>query len=123
LLLLGLLGVTRHGWRLLGEGLGFFYEHRPVFGDREFAVEGWRAFAGFHADGDSELTFCAATVDPMGWRHVGVVAADGGADMPIAGDEIIGRVEADPAKFREEGLDPGVGGGAFGAIRMGVAVV
>lgn len=51
LLLLGLLGVAGHGWGLLGECLGFFHQDRPLFGDREFAVEGWGAFAGFDADG------------------------------------------------------------------------
>ena len=123
MLLLGLLGVARHGWRLLGEGLGFFYEDGPVFGDGHFAIEEGSAFAGFDADGDAELALGAAAVDAVGGRDVGVIAADGGADVAIAGDEVVGGIETDPAEFGEEGLDPGMGGGAFGAILVGVAVI
>ena len=121
--MLGLLGVAGHGWGLLGEGLGFFYENGPVFGDGEFAVEERCAFAGFDADGYGELALGATAVDAVGGGDVRVVATDGGADVAIAGDEVVGGIEADPAEFGEEGLDPGVGCGAFGAILVGVAVI
>ncbi len=123
MLLLGLLGVAGHGRGLLGEGLGFFDEDRPVFGDREFAIEERCAFAGFDADGYGEFALGAAAEDAVGGRDVGVVSTDGGADVAVAGDEVVGWIEADPAEFGEEGLNPGVGGGAFGTVLVGVAVV
>ncbi len=58
-----------------------------------------------------------ATVSSL---DVGVVAADGGADVTFAGDEPVGGVEADPAELGDEDLDPGVGGGGAGAVGFGV---
>jgi len=57
-----------------------------------------------------------------GW-DVGVVAANGGADVAVAGDEPVGGVEADPAELGEECLDPGVGGRVGGAVVVRLAVV
>ena len=115
--------MAGHGWGLLGESLGFFYEHGPVFGDGEFAIEEGCAFAGFDADGDAELALGAAAVDAVGGGNVGVVAADGGANVAVAGDEIVGGVEANPAELGQKCLDPGVGCGALGAVFVGVTVV
>lgn len=97
LLLLGVLLLAGHGGWLLGEGLGFFDEDGPVFGDGKFAVEGGGSFAGLDADGYGEFGFSAAAIDAVGGGNVGVVAADGGADMAVSGDEIVGGIEADPA--------------------------
>ena len=108
---------------MFGEGLGFFYEDRPVFGDGHFTIEEGSAFAGLDADGDAELALRAAAVDAVRGGDVGVVATDGGADVTIAGDEVVGGIEADPAQFREKRFNPGVGGGALGPILVGVAVV
>ena len=82
---------------MVGEGLGLFYEDGPVFGDGHLAVHGGGAFAGFDADRYGELGFGAAAVDAVGGWDVGVVAADGGADVAIAGYQIVGGVEAYPA--------------------------
>ena len=54
---------------------------------------------GVDADGDGEFAVGAAAEDAVGGRDVGVVAADGGADVAIAGDEVVGGIEADPAEF------------------------
>ena len=41
-------------------------------------------------------------------RHVGVIAADGHADMAVAADQIIGRIEGDPSQPRHKRFDPGM---------------
>ena len=108
---------------MFGEGGGFFDQDRPVFGDGQFAVERGRAFTGGDADSYCELAFGAAAEHAMGRRHVGIVTTDGGAYMPIAGNEAVGGVEADPAEFGQKAFDPGVGGGVVGTILPLIPVV
>ena len=50
-----------------------------------------------------------AAEDAVGGRHVGVVAADGGADVAIARDQPVGGIEANPAQLGQQRLHPGVG--------------
>ena len=89
--------------------MGALDEDGPVFGDRELAVErGWFQ-AGFDVDSDVELAFGFAAKDAVGGRDVGVVATNGGTDVAVVGDEVVGGVEADPVEVGQEDFDPGVG--------------
>ena len=60
--------------------------------------------------GHVELAVGVAAEDAVRGRNVGVVAADGGADVPVVGDQVVGGVEAHPAQMRQQHIDPGVGG-------------
>ena len=80
-----------------GRLLGALDQYAPVFGDGHLAVEGGGGFAGFNLNGDIEFTLGVAAEDAMRRRDVCVVAADGGADVAVVGDEVVGGVEADPA--------------------------
>src|SRR4051794_15389711 len=51
-----------------------------------------------HGDAHRELALRLALVDPARGRHVGVVAAHGAGDMPLAGDDVVGRIEPHPAQ-------------------------
>ena len=108
LLLLHLLDVEE-GYDALGGLLGALDEDGPVFGDGQLAVEwGWLQ-AGLDVDGDVEFALGFAAEDAVGRGDVGIVAPDGGADVAVVGDEVVGGVEADPIEVGQEDFDPGVG--------------
>ena len=96
LLLLHLLGVNGGAW-LGGRLLGFIDEHGPVLGNGQLAIEGEGLFSAFDVDGNVKLAVRPAAEDAVGGRNVEVVAADGGADVALLCDQIIGGIEADPA--------------------------
>ena len=121
--MLGHLLLAGGGGEGVGEELGFFDEGGPVFGDGEVLVEGGCALGGGDADGDGELGFGTAAEDAVGGGDVGVVASDGGTDVAVSGDEVVGGIEADPAEFGHEDLNPGVGGGGGGAVGLLLAAV
>lgn len=81
----------------LGKLLRALNQHAPVLWDGQFAVEGGRVFAGLDMHSYIELAVSMATEDAVGGRHIGVVATDGGADMAVMGNEVVGGVEAYPA--------------------------
>ena len=78
---------------------------------------------GVDADAHLQLGLGPALHRPERRRHVGVVAADGGADVAIAGHEVVGRIEADPAEPRHQRLDPGVRRAVGRTIVVLVAVI
>jgi len=84
---------------------------------------GRRLFAGLDMDGDIEFAVGLAAEDPVGRGHVGIVAADGGADVAMMGDEVVGGVEAHPAQVGQEHIDPGVSGVRGGAVVILAAAV
>ena len=59
----------------------------------------------------------------MGGGNVGVVAAHGGADVAMVGDEVVGGVEADPTEMRQQDVDPGVGCVGGGAVVVFAAAI
>ena len=67
-------------------------------------------------DRDRELRLRPALVGSPRWRHVGVIAAHRDADMALAGQDVVGRIETDPAQARQVGFDPGVGGVVLRAV-------
>ena len=92
------------------------YEHGPVLWNRGFAIEGGQAVAGLNANCHVKLALGFAAEDAVcGW-NVGVVAADGSANVAVLRDQVIGGIEANPADARQEGVNPGMGGVWSGAI-------
>ena len=65
-MLLGHLLLAGEGRGAFGEGLGFFDEDGPVFGDGELLVEGGGTVGGGDADGDGELGGGAAAEHAVG---------------------------------------------------------
>lgn len=86
LLLLRHLLLTRRWWRLLGQGLRFLYQDGPVFGYGHLLVKQRCTLAWRNAHGYSELAVSSAAEDAMRWRDVGIVPADGRANVPVARD-------------------------------------
>ena len=74
----------------------------PVFGDGQLAVQSGRLLAGLHVDGDVEFALGFAAEDAVGGRNIGIVAADGGADVAVMGDEVVGGIKTDPAEMRQQ---------------------
>ncbi len=91
-------------------------EDGPVFRHGGFLFESGEAVAGFNSHGNVEVALGFPAKDSMGGWDVGVVAPDGGADVAMVGDEVIGGIEAYPAESREECIYPGVGGVRGGAV-------
>ena len=54
-------------------------------------------FAGLNVHGNIEFAVGSAAEDAVSGRNVGVVAANGGADVAVVGDEVVGGIEADPS--------------------------
>lgn len=63
-----------------------------------------------------KLALRLALVDAPAWRHVGIVPPDGGCDMPLAREGVVGRVDADPSCRGQEHLQPGVRGVGIGTV-------
>ena len=59
----------------------------------------------------------------MGWGDVGVVATNGGADMSLVRNEVIGRIKANPAEVRHQDVDPGMAGVRSGAVVVFAAAI
>src|SRR5271169_20903 len=57
-----------------------------------------------------------------GW-HIRVVASDGGTDMTPGGEQVVGRVEADPAQAGKPGLHPGMRRPVTGTVPILASVV
>lgn len=55
-----------------------------------------------------ELAGSLPAEDSPGWRHVGVIAADSGADVAVARQQTIGRIEPDLAGRGAVGEDVGL---------------
>ena len=64
------------------------------------------ARARLHLHGNVQLAFGLAAKDSVRRRHVGVIAADGGANVPVMRHQVVGRVEAHPAQMRHQHFDP-----------------
>ena len=62
------------------------------------------------ADGDRQLAAHGAHAleHAPRRRHVGVVAADRDADVPVLGQPVVRRIESHPAEIGQQRLDPGV---------------
>ena len=56
----------------------------------------------------------------MRGRNVGIVAANRGADVPVAGFDVVRRIEAQPAETRQVSFHPGVRGVVAGTMRESV---
>ena len=89
--------------------LGALDQDAPVFGDGQLAIEGRRLFAGLDVDGHVQLAVGFSTEDAMGRRNIGIVSPDGGANVAVVGDEVVGGIEPDPAEVRQQNIDPRVG--------------
>ena len=61
---------------------------------------------GFYVHGDVEFAGRFAPEDAVGGGYVGIVAADGGADMAMVGNEVVGGIKADPAEMGKEDVNP-----------------
>ena len=85
-------------------------EHRPVFGNRHLAIQSRRDITGLDVDGDVEVTGGFAAKDAVRGGNIGVVATDGGADVPVVCNKVIGGIKTNPAKMRHEHVDPGMAG-------------
>src|SRR5437016_7568554 len=59
--------------------------------------------------GHSELCRRLSFKNSARGRHIRVIASDGGTDMTLGGEQVVGRVEADPARARKPGLHPRMG--------------
>lgn len=117
LLLLLLFADGGGGGVVLGEGGGGVVAFPVVLEGEDEGV------GGFDLDLDAEFGFGVAAEGSAGGRDVGVVAADGDADVPVSDDEVVRGVESDPSEAWEEGLDPGVGGVGLGSVVVLAAVV
>src|SRR5665213_2985114 len=71
----------------------------------------------------TELAVRYAADDALRWWHVCVGAADGGAEVAVVGDEVVGGIEAEPPEMRHERLNPGVGGVRCGAVVVFAAAI
>src|SRR5712692_9763377 len=58
--------------------------------------------------GHGELRRRLSLKDSARGRHIRIIASDGRTDMPPGGEQVVGRVEADPARARKPGLHPGM---------------
>ncbi len=67
-------------------------------------------FTGLNMHGNVKLAIGLAAENPMSGRHIGVVAANGRADVPVVRDQVVGGVEAHPAQMRQQDIHPGVRG-------------
>ena len=124
MLLLHLLNVDE-GLGALRGLLSALDKDRPVLGDGHLAIERRGRIAGFNVNGNIKLARRLAAKDAVGWGDVGVVATYGGADMTMVGDEIVGRIEANPAEMRQQDVDPcvrGVGGRAVVVFAAAIEV-
>ena len=101
LLLLLLLLVGSYRWTAHQRGARANYEGRGC-------GLGWCGCRRGYGDGYTEFALGFAFVDAARWRDVGVVAADGDANVAIAADQIVRRIERDPAQARDQRFDPGV---------------
>ena len=63
-----------------------------------------------------------AFVDAAGGRDVGVVAAEGDADVTVGADQVVGGVEGGPSQVGDEGFDPGVGRAFDGAVFLAISL-
>ncbi|MCG8351829.1 MAG: hypothetical protein MI924_29030 [Chloroflexales bacterium] len=72
------------------------FQRRPLHFRQEI-LGGQRRVGRRHLDAHIELALGVALEDAAGRRHVGVVAPDGGADVPFAREQVVRRVEADSA--------------------------
>ena len=96
LLLLHLLNLEqgrRRRWRLLC----FFHHHRPIFRSWHVAIKGRRCVKRFDFNGNVPLACRAASKDAVGWRNVRIIPTDGSTNVALPGQQIICRIETDPA--------------------------
>ena len=87
------------------------------------AGRGWFGRQGVgwtDGDGDTEGALGLAFINAAGRRDVGVVAANGDADVAITADEVVGGIEGGPTEARDKGFDPGVGSAFEGAVFVAV---
>jgi len=56
-------------------------------------------------------------------RHIGIVAADRGADVALAGRHVVGGIEANPAERRQIDFHPGMSGVRLRAVLILRAVM
>ena len=60
-------------------------------------------------DGYIEFAVCLAAEDAVGGWNIGVIPADSGTNVAMMGDEVVGRIEADPSEMGHQDVDPGMG--------------
>jgi len=135
LLLLHLLQIDKRQTGV-GQLPSALHQRTPILRSGQFAVEGRRALAGFNMHGNIELAVSMATENAVGgWGHICLAASDGGADVAVVSDEVVGGVDAHPshvadptgipiAMFRtghlsRRGQSPGLYCSDFGTIRRG----
>ena len=107
----------------LGRLLRALDQNRPVFRNGQLAIERRRLLAGLDVHGNVELAGGFAAEDAMGGGNVGVIAANGGADVAMVGNQIVGGIEAHPAEMRQQHIHPGVGGVGSGAVVIFAAAI
>ena len=93
---------------------------RDIHGTKGVAspLEPWHGAHG-HAHRQLALHRARALEDAARRRHVGVVAADGHANVALAGRRVVGRIESDPAQLGQQRFDPRV----RRAVRRSIRVV
>ena len=103
--------------------LGSLDQYAPVFGNGKLAVESRWLGTGFDVDGHIKLALCLTAEDAVSGRHIRVIAADGGADVAMMSDEVVGGVEAHPAELRQQHIHPGMSCIGSGAVVVFAAAV
>ncbi len=76
---------------------------------------------GVHVDRHLQLVLAAAEDHALERGDVGEVAAVGDGDVLVGRDQVVGRVEVDPADVGDERADPGVRGVGADQLRRGRA--
>ncbi len=82
-----------------------------------------RRLGWLHGDRDRQFAVGTALVGAPRGRHVGIVATDRGADVALAGQNVVGGIQADPAEAGQVGLEPGMGGVVGRAVQPAAAVI
>ena len=82
--------------------LGPLNQNRPVFGDRQLAIEGRWLFAGFNVHSNIQFACRLSAEDSVGRRNISVIAADGGTNVSMVRYEVVGGIKAHPAQMRKQ---------------------
>src|SRR5580658_3941114 len=73
--------------------------------------------------GHGELRRRLSFKDSARGRHIRVIASYGGTDMTPGGEQVVGRVEADPARARKPGFHPGMRRAVTGTVPILAPVI
>ena len=75
-----------------------------------------RRLRGLDGNRNREFRFGSALERAACRRHVGIIASNGDANMAVARQNVVRRIEPDPAQARKIGFDPGMRGILAGAV-------